>query len=114
MAWPPTRCRRSAWSRARSSRRFATTRSTPFWWPGRPPARPSPRPPAYGLPGAVAIESPSTDKDAPVLVHPGAAAYLGDNQKSFFDRYGDQIFYGLLIFPVIGSGLRPVARRFPA
>jgi hypothetical protein len=60
---------------------------------------------AFDVPGAVAIESPPTDKDASVLVHPGAAAYLGDNQKSFFDRYGDQIFYGLLIFPVIGSGL---------
>ncbi|HEY4773228.1 MAG TPA: TAXI family TRAP transporter solute-binding subunit [Xanthobacteraceae bacterium] len=69
---------------------------------------------AYGLPGAVAIESPSTDKDAPVLVHPGAAAYLGDNQKSFFDRYGDQIFYGLLIFPVIGSALAGFASYFRA
>jgi hypothetical protein len=60
---------------------------------------------AYETPGAIAIESPSTDKDAAVLVHPGASAYLGDNQKSFFDRYGDQIFYGLLIFPIIGSAL---------
>ena len=38
-------------------------------------------------------------------MHPGTNAYLGDNQKTFFDRYGDQIFYGLLIFPVIGSAL---------
>jgi TRAP-type uncharacterized transport system substrate-binding protein len=60
---------------------------------------------AYETPGAIAIESPSTDKDAAVLVHPGTAAYLGDNQKSVFDKYGDLIFYGLLVGPIIGSGL---------
>lgn len=60
---------------------------------------------AYEVPGAIAIESPSTDKDAAVLVHPGTAVYLGDNQKSVFDKYGDWIFYGLLVGPVIGSGL---------
>jgi len=38
-----------------------------------------------------------------VLVHPGTAAYLADNTKTFFDRYGDDIFYGLLIFPILGS-----------
>jgi TRAP transporter TAXI family solute receptor len=69
---------------------------------------------AYALPGIVALESPSTDKDASVLVHPGTADYLGDNQKSFFDKYGDEIFYGLLIFPVIGSGLAGVAGYFRA
>jgi hypothetical protein len=61
---------------------------------------------AYDLPrGAIAIESPSTDKDSSVLVHPGTAAYLGDNTKSFFDRYGDAIFYGMLIIPALGSML---------
>jgi hypothetical protein len=69
---------------------------------------------AYQLPGIVAIESPPTDKDAAVLVHPGAAAYLGDNTKSFFDKYGDDIFYGLLIFPIIGSALAGVASYFRA
>ena len=69
---------------------------------------------AYQLPGTVAIESPSTDKDAAVLVHPGAADYLGDNTKSFFDKYGDQIFYGLLIFPILGSVLAGVLSYFRA
>lgn len=69
---------------------------------------------AFETPGAIAIESPSTDKDAAVLVHPGTAAYLGDNQKTFFDRYGDQIFYGLLIFPILGSALAGVAGYFRA
>ena len=69
---------------------------------------------AYELPGTIAIESPSTDKDAAVLVHAGTADYLGDNTKSFFDKYGDQIFYGMLIVPVIGSGLAGVAGYFRA
>lgn len=69
---------------------------------------------AYELPGTIAIESPSTDKDSAVLVHPGTADYLGDNQKSFFDKYGDDIFYGMLIIPVIGSGLAGVLSYFRA
>jgi hypothetical protein len=68
----------------------------------------------YELPGAVKIESPSTDKDSDAIVHPGAAAYIGDNQKSFFDRYGDQIFYGMLIIPALGSGIAAVASWFRA
>jgi TRAP-type uncharacterized transport system substrate-binding protein len=62
----------------------------------------------YQMPGVIKIETPSTDKDAAVLVHPGTDAYLNDNQKSFFDRWGDQIFYGLLIFPIFGSAIAGV------
>jgi NMT1-like family len=68
----------------------------------------------FQLPGVVKIESPSTDKDAAVLVHPGTDAYLNDNQKTFFDRWGDQIFYGLLILPIFGSALAAVAGYFKA
>jgi TRAP-type uncharacterized transport system substrate-binding protein len=64
---------------------------------------------AHDLPGVVKIEKPSTDKDSAVLVHPGAETYLGDNQKSFFEKYGDGIFYGLLILPFFGSGLAALA-----
>ena len=42
-------------------------------------------------------------------MHPGAAAYLGDDQKTFFDRYGDAIFYGMLIIPAFGSAIAAVA-----
>jgi TRAP-type uncharacterized transport system substrate-binding protein len=69
---------------------------------------------AYELPGVIAIQSPSTDKDAATLVHTGTADYLGDNTKTFFDRYGDQIFYGLLIGPLFLSGLAGVAGYFRA
>ncbi len=64
---------------------------------------------AAALPGEIKIAAPSTDKDADVVVHPGALAYLSDSQQSFFDKYGDAIFYGLLIFPIFGSALAGVA-----
>ena len=37
------------------------------------------------LPSAAKIEKPDTDKDAAVPVHPGAAAYIDGELKSFFD-----------------------------
>jgi TRAP-type uncharacterized transport system substrate-binding protein len=67
---------------------------------------------AAAMPGEIKIEAPKTEKDASVLVHPGALAYLGDDQKSFFDKYGDDIFYGLLVFPIFGSAIAAVAGYF--
>jgi TRAP transporter TAXI family solute receptor len=64
---------------------------------------------AAAMPGEIKIEAPSTDKDADVIVHSGALAYLNDSQQSFFDKYGDDIFYGMLIFPVFGSALAGMA-----
>jgi len=67
---------------------------------------------AAAMPGEIKIQAPATDKDAKVVVHPGALAYLTDDQKSFFDKYGDDIFYGLLIFPIFGSAIAGVASYF--
>jgi TRAP-type uncharacterized transport system substrate-binding protein len=67
---------------------------------------------AAEMPGEVKIQALSTDKDAAALVHPGARVYLADDEKSFFDRYGDQIFYGLLVFPLLGSAIAGVATYF--
>jgi TRAP transporter TAXI family solute receptor len=64
---------------------------------------------AAAMPGEIKITAPSTDKDADVVVHPGALSYLSDSQQSFFDKYGDDIFYGLLIFPIFGSAIAGVA-----
>jgi len=64
---------------------------------------------AAAAPGDIKIAAPSTDKDADVAVHAGALAYLSDSQQSFFDKYGDDIFYGMLIFPVFGSAIAGVA-----
>ena len=49
------------------------------------------------------IAAPSTDKDAFIPVHPGAAAYFDGDQKSFFDKYGDQIFYGSMLLGSLTS-----------
>jgi hypothetical protein len=54
---------------------------------------------------AVKIEAPSTDKDAPVAVHPGASAYFTGDQKTFFDRYSDLMYWGLMLFSFSGSAI---------
>ena len=64
---------------------------------------------AATMPGEIKIAAPSTDKDAPIFAHPGALTYLSDSQQSFFDRYGDDIFYGLLVFPLFGSAIAGLA-----
>ena len=64
---------------------------------------------AAAMPGEIKIEAPKTDKDADIVTHPGALAYLTDSTQTFFDKYGDDIFYGLLIFPIFGSALAGVA-----
>ena len=59
---------------------------------------------ATELPSAAKIEKPDTDKDASVSVHPGAAAYLDGELKTFFDRYSDLLYWGLMAMSVLGSG----------
>jgi TRAP transporter TAXI family solute receptor len=49
------------------------------------------------------IAAPSTDKDAFIPIHPGAAAYFDGDQKTFFDKYGDQIFYGSMLLGSLTS-----------
>src|SRR5262249_40072561 len=62
---------------------------------------------AAAMPGDIKIKAPGTEKDANIVVHPGALAYLNDDQKTFFDKYGDDIFYGLLVFLSSGRRSRP-------
>ena len=57
------------------------------------------------LPSAAKIEKPDTDKDAAVPVHPGAAAYLDGELKTFFDRYSDLLYWGLMVFSFFGSAI---------
>ncbi len=51
------------------------------------------------------IGAPSTDKDAFIPIHPGAAAYYGDTQQSFFDKYSNQLYYGPMALGALMSGL---------
>ena len=57
------------------------------------------------------IEAPSTTKGGALPVHPGAAAYLDDEEKSFFDQYSDFVYIGAMLVSVVGSGLAALASR---
>jgi hypothetical protein len=55
------------------------------------------------FPLAAKIETPDTDKDAVIPVHPGAAAFVDGEEKSFLDRYSDYIWWGLMALSAMGS-----------
>ena len=55
------------------------------------------------FPLAAKIETPDTDKDAAIPVHPGAAAFVDGEEKTFLDRYSDYIWWGLMGFSAMGS-----------
>jgi TRAP transporter TAXI family solute receptor len=57
------------------------------------------------------IQAPSTEKGSALPVHPGAAAYLDDEEETFLDRYSDFIYIGAMLLSVIGSGFAAVASR---
>ena len=49
------------------------------------------------------VAAPDDDKNAPIPVHPGAKAFFDGDEKSWFDRYGDWLFYGTLLLGTLGS-----------
>ena len=55
------------------------------------------------FPLAAKIETPDTDKDAAIPVHPGAAAYVDGDEKTFLDRYSDYIWFSLMGLSLLGS-----------
>lgn len=67
---------------------------------------------AGDVPSAVSIEAPSTDKDALLRVHPGAAAYFDGEEETFFEKYGDMIYYGGAALGILGSAILALSRRF--
>jgi TRAP-type uncharacterized transport system substrate-binding protein len=60
---------------------------------------------AKEVPAIAQIEKPDTDKDAVVQAHPGAAAYLDDEQQTFLDRYSDLLYWGLMLTSFVGSAV---------
>src|SRR5207237_5985524 len=50
------------------------------------------------------ITAPSTNADAYLALHPGAAAFYNGTQQSFMDEYGNWIY----LTPMILGGLAPV------
>src|SRR5262245_50740915 len=55
------------------------------------------------FPLAAMIETPDTDKDATVPAHPGAAAFVDGEEKTFLDRYSDFIWWSLMALSAMGS-----------
>jgi len=55
------------------------------------------------FPLAAKIEEPDTNKDAAIPVHPGAAAYVDGEEKTFQERYSDYIWWGLMGLSAMGS-----------
>jgi TRAP transporter TAXI family solute receptor len=55
------------------------------------------------FPLAAKIETPDTDKDAAIPVHPGAAAFVDGEEKTFLDRYSDYIWWSLMGMSAMGS-----------
>jgi TRAP transporter TAXI family solute receptor len=54
-------------------------------------------------PLAAKIETPDTDKDATIPAHPGAAAFVDGEEKTFFERYSDFIWWSLMGLSAMGS-----------
>jgi hypothetical protein len=51
------------------------------------------------------IGAPSTDKDAFIPIHPGAAAYFDGTQQTFFEKYSDALYYGPMMLGGLASFL---------
>jgi TRAP transporter TAXI family solute receptor len=49
------------------------------------------------------ISAPSTEKDAYLPIHPGAAIFFNGEQQSFLDKYGDKLFYLSMLLGFSGS-----------
>ncbi len=59
---------------------------------------------AVEVPAMQGIEAPPTARDASLPVHNGTVAYLDGNERTFFDRYGDWFYLGVMAMSLLGSG----------
>jgi TRAP transporter TAXI family solute receptor len=66
---------------------------------------------ALRLPVANQIAAPSTTRGSALPVHPGAEAYIDDEEESFFDKYSDAIYIGALCLSALGSAAAALASR---
>ena len=49
--------------------------------------------------------APSTDANALIPIHAGAATYYNGEEQSFVDKYSDKIYYGLVLLGALGSAV---------
>jgi TRAP transporter TAXI family solute receptor len=61
------------------------------------------------VPLANRIEGPSTSKSSSMPTHPGAAAYYDGEIQTFFERYSDWFYFGVMVLSILGSGVATVA-----
>jgi hypothetical protein len=66
---------------------------------------------ASEVPLANRIEAPDTSKSSALPVHPGALAYYEGEVQSFFERYGDWFYLGVMALSILGSGVAAVLSR---
>jgi TRAP transporter TAXI family solute receptor len=66
---------------------------------------------ANEVPLANRIEAPDTSKSSALPVHPGASAYYEGEVQSFFERYGDWFYLGVMALSILGSGVAAFASR---
>lgn len=69
---------------------------------------------AAELPSIQGLETPATDKDALLPVHPGAAAFIDGEQETFFERYGDWFYLGVMGLSMLGTGGAAILGRASA
>jgi len=66
---------------------------------------------AAQFPIANQIQAPDSRKDAVLPVHPGTLAYLDDEEESFFDRYSDLFYIGIMALSLLGTGIATMMSR---
>jgi TRAP-type uncharacterized transport system substrate-binding protein len=66
---------------------------------------------AAQIPIANRIEAPPTDKGAALPVHPGALAFLDDEEESFFEKYSDAFYIGAMGVSLLGTALAAAAAK---
>lgn len=64
---------------------------------------------ALQYPLALRMSAPSTNKDAALPTHPGAAAYLDGEEQSFFDRFSEFFYLGAMVLSIVGSAVAAAA-----
>lgn len=63
------------------------------------------------MPFAQGIEAPSTEKNNPLPLHPGSEAWLDGETLTFFERYGDWMYLGVMTVSILGSLLAALISR---
>ena len=55
------------------------------------------------VPSVQGVEAPPAARDATLPVHTGTVAFLDGTERSFFDRYGDWFYLGVMAVSLLGS-----------